>query len=131
MAEYSGEKELLGAGVAPEPMRRTGGALPPDTEAAKHTAKAYEEAAEARREAADSIDPANRPPAVGAPPVPSSVDATTAAPAGLGMATDGADRKDGAVTESNIPPNLQEAAARADAPPPAPEPAAPTSAKKK
>lgn len=128
MAEYSGEKELLGAGVAPEPMRRTGGALPPDSEAAKHTAKAYQEAADLRREAADSIDPANRPPAVGAPPVPSPVDATTAAPSGLGM---GEDRTDGAVTESVVPPNLQEAAARADAPPPAPEPAATTSAKRK
>lgn len=63
MAEYSGEKELLGTGVAPEPHRRTGGAMPPGSDAAKDVAKAYDEAADERAKAEKAIDPANRAPA--------------------------------------------------------------------
>lgn len=111
MADYSGEKELLGTGVAAEQMRRTAGAMPPDAVGAKVAAKEYREAAEIRQAAVKDIAPENLPPAIGAPPVPAETldGSIVAAPSGLGI---GKDREHGMPLESEIPPNLVEAESR-------------------
>jgi len=110
---YSGERELLGTGVAAEPFRRTAGALPPDAPAAKVAAKDYREAEGVRAAAMKDLDPENLPPAIGAPPVPmENLDGgIQAAPSGLGL---GQDREHGMPLEAMIPPNLVAAESKPD-----------------